>query len=137
MLRVKGVGIAALHLKSSVAQQAARSCVPATCLQQHLILSSLAADKGAVQWDMKDTTPDSILLAELSFNLDTGEAHKRDFAPGITAEFPKVPAHMQGAPVATLGLAPSPYMQLHVAAPAVQQQQVAWPGWEVGDSLSR
>ena len=51
-----------------------------------------------VQWDMKATTADIIRLAELSFDLDTGEATKRDFTPpDLKAEFPKVPAHLQGA----------------------------------------
>ena len=120
----EGVEVMAVRLSISTAWLAARSCVPVTCPQHTLFRVSLATEKGAAQWDMKDTTPDSILMAELFFNLDTGEARKRDFAPGITAEFPKVPAHMQGDLTAALDLAPAACMQLHTAAPAVQRQEV-------------
>ena len=62
-----------------------------------------------VQWDMKATAADIIKLAELSFNLETGEATKRDFTPpNLKAEFPKVPAHLQGA--AHLRILDQPYL---------------------------
>ena len=46
---------------------------------------------------MVRTAHDTLRTAEMTFNMDTGEASMRDFARSVEAEFPKVPAHLQGA----------------------------------------
>ena len=36
-------------------------------------------------------------VAEFSLDMETGASSKRDLAPGASGEYPKIPAHLQGA----------------------------------------
>ena len=49
---------------------------------------------------LEDITAARSNTAEFTFNLATGQASKRDLAPSIQAEYPKIPKHLQGSPTA-------------------------------------
>ena len=52
---------------------------------------------------LENITAAKSYLAEFTFNMQTGEAVKRDLAPSIQAEYPKIPKHRQGtAPLPTM-----------------------------------